>query len=44
MPLDGPRAASLIAVAAFDADSWFFAMDDGSLGFGWLCQPLPGGG
>ena len=37
-----PRASRLFPVLAYDADDGLFLMEDRSLGFGFLCQPLSG--
>ena len=38
----GTRAHELFPVLAYDADSALFVLDDQSLAFGFLCEPLPG--
>ncbi len=36
----GPRAAELFAVPAYAPDRQLFFLDDRSLGFGYVCEPL----
>lgn len=38
---DNLRAAGIIPVLAYSKDDYIFLMDDKSIGFGFLCQPLP---
>jgi len=38
----GERAASLFPTLACDPEAGIFLLDDQSLAFGWLCQPLAG--
>ena len=37
------RTADLIPVLAFSSDDQLFLMDDQTIGFGFVCSPLPGG-
>lgn len=39
---DHMRAAGIVPVLAYDEESHIFLMDDLSLGFGFLCEPLSG--
>jgi conjugal transfer ATP-binding protein TraC len=39
--LTGSRASALFPTLAFDPDSHLFLLDDQSLAFGYLCEPLP---
>ncbi len=39
----GHRAADLLPVLAYSDDDNLFFMDDQSVGFGFICDPLPGG-
>jgi conjugal transfer ATP-binding protein TraC len=39
----GARASALFAVLAFAAEEGVFLLDDQSLGFGYLCEPLAAG-
>jgi len=39
----GPRASALFPVLAYAAAEGLFLLDDSSLAFGFLCQPLPAG-
>jgi conjugal transfer ATP-binding protein TraC len=39
----GPRASTLFPVLAYASAEGLFLLDDASLAFGFLCQPLPAG-
>lgn len=39
----GQRASELLPVLAYSDDEQLFFMEDQSVGFGFLCDPLPGG-
>ena len=39
----GPRASALFPVLAYAANERLFLLDDASLAFGFLCEPLPAG-
>ena len=39
----GPRASDLFPVLAYATAEGLFLLDDASLAFGFLCQPLPAG-
>ena len=39
----GPRASALFPVLAYAATEGLFLLDDTSLAFGFLCEPLPAG-
>ena len=41
--LTGSRASALFPTLAYDPDSHLFLLDDQSLAFGYLCEPLPAG-
>ncbi len=41
-PEQPPRASRLFSVLAYDREGGLFLMEDRSLGFGFLCQPLSG--
>jgi len=41
--LRGPRASDLFPVLAYAAAEGLFLLDDSSLAFGFLCEPLPAG-
>ena len=39
----GPRASALFPVLAYAAAEGLFLLDEASLAFGFLCEPLPAG-